>query len=408
MWVRVDTLTPLARIIGLAARPGSESIALALGTTPSALLLEHIASANLTRVMSSPGVIGTGVWTHLCVTIDGAGNASIFKNGAMIQQGRVDPPGTTARSIIILGKGANPQDPTLRAAVTELRIWNRVRQASEIQACMRAEFVRNEPDLLGYYKLNDGAPSKIARNSGGPVLDDGILRGGCSWLNSGPGIQVPAAAAAAALREAELAAAQAQAQALTASDEAQRLAQIADQEEAAFQVCSAAAQQQLPALLVALEEARGLATQLAAAQLAAQLAAPQQAVQQQAASQPAAPQGNVLRMDQRLAPGGSLRSPNGRYVFRFQEDGNLVLYRQDNSVVWASNTNGRPPGHLRMQDDGNLVAYGPGGEVVWAANNYGGKWGQQYRDSQFIVQDDGSLVVYASNGEVVWAARCGP
>jgi hypothetical protein len=70
----------------------------------------------------------------------------------------------------------------------------------------------------------------------------------------------------------------------------------------------------------------------------------------------------VRDMGDTLQPGDSLRanesitSPNGRYTFIYQSNGNLVLYSPV-MPPWDSGTWGRPAGVCIKQHDGNLVIY---------------------------------------------------
>jgi tyrosinase len=96
-----------------------------------------------------------------------------------------------------------------------------------------------------------------------------------------------------------------------------------------------------------------------------------------------------------LNPGQAITSPNGRYTFVYQTDGNLVLYGPA-GALWATNTDGKPVGAAIMQGDGNLVIYGPGNLYVWdsATDNNPG--------SHLIVQDDGNVVIYRPDTTPVW------
>jgi hypothetical protein len=73
----------------------------------------------------------------------------------------------------------------------------------------------------------------------------------------------------------------------------------------------------------------------------------------------------ILAPGEQLTAGEQIRSSNQRYIVRYQEDGNAVLY--DTSVnpysaKWDSGTLGVPPGKFRMQEDGNLVIYAADGQ----------------------------------------------
>jgi hypothetical protein len=110
-------------------------------------------------------------------------------------------------------------------------------------------------------------------------------------------------------------------------------------------------------------------------------------------------QGNDMQAGEVLNPNDSISSANGRYTFVHQGDGNLVLYRNDGTPLWASGTDGRLTGVCIMQGDGNLVIYSYGGGPIWDS----GTW--QHPSSSLIVQDDGNVVIYRPNGTPVWATN---
>ncbi len=98
-------------------------------------------------------------------------------------------------------------------------------------------------------------------------------------------------------------------------------------------------------------------------------------------------------------PPNTLRtSPNGQYRLHMQGDGNLVVYTQDDKVVWASMTFGTG---IRLQTqwtDGNVVLYRADNTPVWASMSAAsGSWLQ--------LQDDGNLVLYAPGPRAVWDAK---
>ena len=111
---------------------------------------------------------------------------------------------------------------------------------------------------------------------------------------------------------------------------------------------------------------------------------------------------------QSLNPEGSVSSPNGRFVLKYQNDGNFVLY-DNGGAAWAINCwpecSGtgfggnpfQPAGYATMQSDGNLVVYNGYGQPVWHTWTYGNP------GAYLAIKDDGGLVVYSSGGTPLWS-----
>lgn len=106
-----------------------------------------------------------------------------------------------------------------------------------------------------------------------------------------------------------------------------------------------------------------------------------------------------LEPGERLYPGQSVKSADGRFKLLYQSDGNLVLYRIGAGALWSSGTNGTSLGYAVMQGDGNLVVYDAGHRAVWASNTWGNS------NALLVVQSDGNLVIYSDYyNEVLWAS----
>jgi len=104
----------------------------------------------------------------------------------------------------------------------------------------------------------------------------------------------------------------------------------------------------------------------------------------------------ALRPGQDLPAGQYLISPNGRYKFVMQGDGNAVIY-DGGRAIWESNTAG-PNRRFVFQNDGNLVIYA-GSQHVWTA------WTHDKGGTLLVMQDDGNLVLYTPAYEAVWASN---
>ena len=100
-----------------------------------------------------------------------------------------------------------------------------------------------------------------------------------------------------------------------------------------------------------------------------------------------------------------LLSLNKLYRFEVHPTGELVLYdNYSNKTMWSSKSKGDPE-FLVMQDDGNLVLYAKNGSIIWASDKTGKKG-----DYFLTLQDDGNLVVYqgppnGANITPIWATN---
>jgi hypothetical protein len=113
---------------------------------------------------------------------------------------------------------------------------------------------------------------------------------------------------------------------------------------------------------------------------------------------PAGSDPGLLSSGEYLNAGGRLDSGDGRFHFIYQDDGNLVLYDEGWSPIWASHTEGSAPGSVVMQYDGNFVMYDAYGVPVWASDR-----SFNHPGAYLIVQSDGNVVIYDVDGTPLWA-----
>jgi hypothetical protein len=105
----------------------------------------------------------------------------------------------------------------------------------------------------------------------------------------------------------------------------------------------------------------------------------------------------TLTANQKITVGESILSCDGRFSLTLGGDGNLVLYQGSSTVLWASNTAGKPSADAIMQGDGNFVVYDTSGGALWASNTAGNT------GASLSVQDDGNAVIYDSSGTALWS-----
>lgn len=110
-------------------------------------------------------------------------------------------------------------------------------------------------------------------------------------------------------------------------------------------------------------------------------------------------QEHFLQPGEKLLPGQYLNF--GAAYLKLQDDGNLVLYVFD-QVMWASNTNGRRAKELIMQHDGNLVFYGQNNAVLFATNTDG-------RPGAFlrISEEANGMKIFQNHTTPIWSVSKG-
>lgn len=108
-------------------------------------------------------------WQHVAVTYDGQANVSMYINGAQQTVTHRTPPSGSIREnrdedVVI---GTSPDHGwTYLGLIDEVRIWNRTRTAEQILANMNFSLCGNQPDLVGYWQMNEGNGAILLDHSG--------------------------------------------------------------------------------------------------------------------------------------------------------------------------------------------------------------------------------------------------
>ena len=119
---------------------------------------------------------------------------------------------------------------------------------------------------------------------------------------------------------------------------------------------------------------------------------------------PVPPTSAVLAGETYLYRDETRTSANGVYTLIYQPDGNLVLYHQNGTAVWASSTFGNP-GVVRMRADGGLIIYDGTGTGVFDSGPRGNF--DPNNLCYMVVGDDGILRIYSPYDGVIWSSSGG-
>ncbi|MBK7099216.1 MAG: hypothetical protein IPH58_13840 [Sphingobacteriales bacterium] len=108
-----------------------------------------------------------------------------------------------------------------------------------------------------------------------------------------------------------------------------------------------------------------------------------------------------------LNAGAQLKSANGAFILKIQDDGNLCVYPMTNgqqSIMpkWCSNASGFKNAKLQLKVDGNLVVVDGSNTIKWQSNT---NKDANNKPVKLVLENDGRLVLYSGTGKAVWTNK---
>jgi len=176
-WVRIDqSQTGAFALAGRFSPSGGYSWAFGSSLSNPTTLVFAVSVPNTDAVFAPGEWPADGAWRHYAATYDGS-VMELYVDGQSVAQSTHGTGGPSSPvEALILGRW--PAFTFFGGALDEVRVWNVVRTATEIQQTYMQPLVGDEPGLVGYYKLDEG---------GGDVLVDGSSSGNDGFLGASPG-----------------------------------------------------------------------------------------------------------------------------------------------------------------------------------------------------------------------------
>lgn len=136
-------------------------------------------------VRSSLANVSVGQWHHLAATMTAATRqVTIYLDGVQVAQGTLSAQSTSGNALPVqIGRNGSA-DHAFRGKLDDIRLWNVVRSAAEIQANRQAEISSPGASLVGYWKFNEGSGTSAADFGGVPQA--ATLRGPAAWSTDSP------------------------------------------------------------------------------------------------------------------------------------------------------------------------------------------------------------------------------
>lgn len=133
VWAYPTGVGSWQRFIDLGNGSASDNILFARNASTDYLTYEVYSAGSSGGKVNATGAISLNQWQHFAATEDSSGNVILYKNGAQIQTGTTAVPRNLTRSNNYIAK-SNWADAYYQGSIDEIRVWDRVLTASEIEA----------------------------------------------------------------------------------------------------------------------------------------------------------------------------------------------------------------------------------------------------------------------------------
>lgn len=161
-WVKFTTVSSFQVILGKDAG-GGPNRQFAFGASNGRLYIEHYdnGGTGCTYLQDNSNLMVANVWYHVAV-VNSAGTFKFYRDGVELTASTFSGTyGAQGQKAVALMIGCRLGSEFLSGLVDEVRFWNTARSGANILANKDTELVGNETGLVGYWKCNQGAGTKL-------------------------------------------------------------------------------------------------------------------------------------------------------------------------------------------------------------------------------------------------------
>ena len=134
VWAYPTTVKTNARFIDFGNGATNNNIILARnGSSNDLVFWVNNGTASGNKVVAT-NAIALNLWQHFAATVDASGNVKLYKNGSQVATGTTTVPVNVTRTLNYLGRSNTSADAYYNGFLDDVRIYNRVLTATEIQS----------------------------------------------------------------------------------------------------------------------------------------------------------------------------------------------------------------------------------------------------------------------------------
>lgn len=132
-WAKPAGRRMWARFIDFGNGPSGDNIIIGRRHSSDDLFFQTFHGASTSGQVIATGALETGRWQHFAVTLDAAGKAAIYKDGALIKEANVKPARNIPRRNNFVGRSNWPSDKFYEGDLDDFRWYERPLTAQEIK-----------------------------------------------------------------------------------------------------------------------------------------------------------------------------------------------------------------------------------------------------------------------------------
>ena len=137
---------------------------------------------------SSEGTTATAAnlleWTHVAMTWSTGNSVKVYLNGSLVTNWSnwTGPIAYTANNRLAIGGHIDYADRYYNGLIDEVRVWNKELNQNEIHSSLFGTLTGSEPNLMGYWKLDEGTGNVTADST--VNNNNGVRTNGTVWVES--------------------------------------------------------------------------------------------------------------------------------------------------------------------------------------------------------------------------------
>jgi len=176
---------PRTRIATKGDTATNTEVPLFVDITSNQLWVGRRAGGNYQVLGASLAGVTANAWHHMAATFRASTfQVTLYLDGVQVAQGTGSTATAGNSAPVSIGRNGGTTPNFWRGKLDDVRLWNVVRSATDIQGSFRTEFASSPAGLVANWRFREGTGSTAADTAGAP--QNATLLGGAGWSTDSP------------------------------------------------------------------------------------------------------------------------------------------------------------------------------------------------------------------------------